>query len=91
LIFVSLIKIYFLVIFSNILFYCIASESFWELMLDCMYVMISEMLIDWTKHAFITRFNEINLSVYSDYVLSFAYDTAQSRHKKVNIHSLPNF
>lgn len=59
------------------------SESFWELMLDCMYVMISEMLIDWTKHAFITRFNEINLSVYSDYVLSFAYDTAQSRHKKV--------
>lgn len=60
------------------------SESFWELMLDCMYVMLSEMLIDWTKHAFITRFNEINLSVYSDYVLSFAYDTAQSRHKKVN-------
>ncbi|KAL4142554.1 hypothetical protein QTP88_004993 [Uroleucon formosanum] len=58
------------------------SESFWELMLDCMYVMVSEMLIDWTKHAFITRFNEISLSVYSDYVLSFAYDTAQSRHKK---------
>lgn len=54
-------------------------------MLDCMYVMISEMLIDWTKHAFITRFNEINLSVYSDYVLSFAYDTAQSRHEKVRI------
>lgn len=53
-------------------------------MLDCTYVMISEMLIDWTKHAFITRFNEINLSVYSDYVLSFAYDTAQSRHKKVD-------
>ncbi|CAH1716857.1 protein TAPT1 homolog [Aphis gossypii] len=58
------------------------SESFWELMLDCIYVMISEMLIDWTKHAFITRFNEINLSVYSDYILSFAYDTAQSRHRK---------
>lgn len=58
------------------------SDSFWELMLDCTYVMISEMLIDWTKHAFITRFNEINLSVYCDYVLSFAYDTAQSRHKK---------
>ncbi|XP_025197787.1 protein TAPT1 homolog [Melanaphis sacchari] len=58
------------------------SESFWELMLDCIYVMVSEMLIDWTKHAFITRFNEINLSVYSDYILSFAYDTAQSRHRK---------
>lgn len=55
-------------------------------MLDCMYVMISEMLIDWTKHAFITRFNEINLSVYCDYVLSFAYDTAQSRHEKVRIY-----
>ncbi|VVC32138.1 Tapt1 family [Cinara cedri] len=57
-------------------------ESFLDLMLDCAYVMISEMLIDWTKHAFITRFNEIHLSVYSDYVLSFAYDTAQSRHNK---------
>lgn len=65
-------------------FFSIILESFWELMLDCLYVMISEMLIDWTKHAFITRFNEINLSVYSDYVLSFAYDTAQSRHKKVS-------
>lgn len=71
----------FFVFFS---FNYIISDSFWELILDCTYVMISEMLIDWTKHAFITRFNEINLSVYSDYVLSFAYDTAQSRHKKVN-------
>lgn len=61
------------------------TDSFWGLMLDCTYVMLSEMLIDWTKHAFITRFNEINLSVYSDYVLSFAYDTAQSRHTKVCI------
>lgn len=50
-----------------------------------MYVMISEIIIDWTKHAFITRFNEINLSVYSDYLLSLAYDTAQSYNKKVNI------
>ncbi|XP_050543590.1 protein TAPT1 homolog [Daktulosphaira vitifoliae] len=58
------------------------SEYFWELMLDCTYVLVAEMLIDWTKHAFITRFNEINLSVYGDYVLSFAYDTAQSRHHK---------
>ncbi|XP_060860281.1 protein TAPT1 homolog [Metopolophium dirhodum] len=58
------------------------SESFWKLMLDCVYVMILEIIIDWTKHAFITRFNEINLSVYSDYLLSFAYDTAQSYNKK---------
>ncbi|KAL4127571.1 hypothetical protein QTP88_011738 [Uroleucon formosanum] len=58
------------------------SESFWKLMLYCMYVMISEIIIDWTKHAFITRFNEINLSVYSDYLLSLAYDTAQSYNKK---------
>jgi len=46
-------------------------------------VMILEIILDWTKHAFITRFNEINLSVYSDYLLSFAYDTAQSYNKKV--------
>jgi len=77
----------FFIIVLNILLYFIVSESFWELMLDCIYVMVSEMLIDWTKHAFITRFNEINLSVYSDYILSFAYDTAQSRHRKVIIHN----
>jgi len=61
------------------------SESFWELMLDCMYIMILEIIIDWMKHAFITRFNEINLSVYGDYLLSLAYDTVQSYDKKVNI------
>lgn len=61
------------------------SESFWVLMFDCMYVMILEIIIDWIKHAFITRFNEINLSVYNDYLLSFAYDTAQSHDKKVII------
>jgi len=61
------------------------SESFWELMFVCMHVMILEIIIDWMKHAFITRFNDINLSVYNDYLLNFAYDTAQSHDKKVNI------
>lgn len=61
------------------------SESFWELMLECMYILMLEIIIDWTKHAFITRFNEINLSVYNDYLLSLAYDTVQSYDKKVNI------
>lgn len=54
-------------------------------MLDCMYVMILEIFIDWSKYAFIIKLNEINSSVYSEYVLSLAYDTAQSRHQKVNI------
>lgn len=62
------------------------TESFCELMLNCMYILISEIIIDWLKHAFIVKFNEINLSVYNDYILNFANDTVQSYYKKVNIH-----
>ncbi|KAF0758972.1 protein TAPT1 [Aphis craccivora] len=58
------------------------SESFGELMLNCMYILISEVIIDWLKHAFITKFNEINLSVYNNYILNFAKDTVQSYYKK---------
>jgi hypothetical protein len=70
-------------------FYCYilyGTESFCELMLNCLYIMILEIIIDWTKHAFITRFNEIDLSVYNEYVLKFANDTVQSYYQKVNIH-----
>jgi hypothetical protein len=30
--------------------------------------MISEMLVDWLKHAFITKFNHIRPSVYERYI-----------------------
>lgn len=57
------------------------SERFWVLVPDCLMVLIAEMFVDWIKHAFITRFNELQLDVYRDYTISLAYDMAQTRQK----------
>ncbi|KAE9542400.1 hypothetical protein AGLY_003527 [Aphis glycines] len=71
-----------MVVVQTIKEYKWTSESFCELMLNCMYILVLEMIIDWLKHAFITKFNEINLSVYNDFILDFANDTVQSYYKK---------
>lgn len=46
---------------------------------DCIFLLLAEVLVDWVKHAFITRFNELSSTVYRDYTVSLAYDTAQTR------------
>ncbi|XP_014240836.1 protein TAPT1 homolog isoform X2 [Cimex lectularius] len=48
---------------------------------DCVQVIFCEILVDWIKHAFITRFNELPVDVYRDYTLSLAYDIAQTKQK----------
>lgn len=35
-----------------------------EMIPDLIMVMFAELLVDWLKHAFITKFNEINAEVY---------------------------
>lgn len=40
-----------------------------------------ELLIDWVKHAFITRFNELSSDVYKEFTISLAYDMTQTRQK----------
>ena len=35
------------------------TEHFWVLVPDMILVMLSEFVVDWVKHAFITKFNEI--------------------------------
>lgn len=56
-------------------------ERFWVLVPDCIMVLLAEILVDWIKHAFITRFNELQVDVYKDYTISLAYDMAQTRQK----------
>ena len=60
-------------------------ERFWVLVPDCLMVLFAEVLVDWIKHAFITRFNELPVDVYRDYTISLAYDMAQTRQKHVCI------
>ncbi|EAA07820.4 AGAP002775-PA [Anopheles gambiae str. PEST] len=57
------------------------SEQFFVMFPDCLYVMFTECLVDWIKHAFITRFNEIPCEVYREYTTSLAYDMTQTRQK----------
>lgn len=56
-------------------------ERFWVLLPDCCIVLLAEIFVDWVKHAFITRFNELQVDVYRDYTTSLAYDMAQTRQK----------
>lgn len=48
---------------------------------DCFSVLFTEILIDWIKHAFITRFNELPEYIYREYTTSLAYDMTQTRQK----------
>lgn len=57
------------------------SEQFFVMLPDCFWVMFTEFVVDWIKHAFITRFNEIPIEVYKEYTISLAYDVTQTRQK----------
>lgn len=55
------------------------SDRFAVLLPDCVILLFAEVLVDWVKHAFITRFNELPSTVYRDYTVSLAYDMTQAR------------
>ncbi|XP_034948710.1 protein TAPT1 homolog [Chelonus insularis] len=52
---------------------------------DCFILIVSELTVDWVKHAFISRFNEIPLTVFKEYTRSFAYDMVQSRQERTTL------
>lgn len=71
----------FIVVLQTMKEYLWKEERFWILAPDCVLVLAFEVIIDWVKHAFITRFNEIPYGVYREYTVSLAYDVAQTRQK----------
>ena len=63
------------------------TDSFWSLAPDCLYVFCAEFLVDWVKHAFITRFNpELSTDLYKVYTTNLAYDLAIT--KQTNVSSI---
>ncbi|XP_059172567.1 transmembrane anterior posterior transformation protein 1 homolog [Physella acuta] len=54
---------------------------------DAAIVMFVEIIVDWIKHAFITKFNELSASSYADFALGLAQDIATSQKK----HAFTNF
>lgn len=71
----------FIVVVQTMKEYGWKEESFWTLAPDCLLVLSAEFLVDWIKHAFITRFNEVSAEVYKDYTTFLAYDLAQTKQK----------
>ncbi|KAF5270315.1 hypothetical protein FQR65_LT05503 [Abscondita terminalis] len=76
-----LVVLLFVVMLQTMKEYSWKVDRFWVLLPDCVMVLIAEIFVDWIKHAFITRFNELQLDVYRDYTTSLAYDMAQTRQK----------
>ncbi|XP_015792413.1 protein TAPT1 homolog [Tetranychus urticae] len=56
-------------------------KHFWILMPYCFYIFISEFAVDWVKHCFVTRFNDISHEIYHSYTISLSYDIASSNLK----------
>ncbi|XP_017786959.1 PREDICTED: protein TAPT1 homolog [Nicrophorus vespilloides] len=71
----------FIVVLQTMKEYSWKSDRFWVLLPDCLIVLTAEIFVDWIKHAFITRFNDLQVDVYKDYTTSLAYDMAQTRQK----------
>lgn len=46
-------------------------------------IWLSECLIDWTKHCFISKFNRMHSNVYNKYISLLALDTVNT-HKTLN-------
>ncbi|CAG9537891.1 unnamed protein product [Cercopithifilaria johnstoni] len=57
-------------------------EHFVEMLPDLALVTIAEIIVDWLKHAFITKFNEIPAEVYQDFTITIAFDVIRSRGEK---------
>lgn len=56
-----------------------------DLLPDMVMLLLSEVIVDGTKHAFITKFNNISATVYKEYTVLMARDVITSRKKKVSL------
>ncbi|KAI6171162.1 hypothetical protein M3Y97_01069300 [Aphelenchoides bicaudatus] len=56
-------------------------EHLIEMLPDLFMVVIAEVIVDWLKHAFITKFNEISAEVYQDFTITLAFDVVKSHEK----------
>lgn len=59
-------------------------DDFCAMLCDYFWIFLAEFGVDWVKHAFVTRFNEISYEVYHQYTISIAYDLASSKLKSVS-------
>ena len=61
-----------------------SGNQIFSLLTDSFWILTAEVVVDWLKHCFVTRFNEISPDVYMDYNISLAYDLTSSKLKSVS-------
>ncbi len=70
-------------------------SQFWPLIDFIVVVFIVEFFVDWVKHGFILKFNELSSEVYREYTLSLAHDMVKTKQDIVSelfaIHCLRKF
>ncbi|MCL4126172.1 UNVERIFIED_CONTAM: hypothetical protein GTU68_009455 [Idotea baltica] len=71
----------FVVVIQTMKEYNWREERLWILLPDCLLVFGTELMIDWLKHAFITRFNDIPVDAYRHYTLLIASDLIMCKQK----------
>jgi hypothetical protein len=54
-------------------------NQFWPLIDFIVVVFVVEFFVDWVKHGFILKFNELSSEVYREYTLSLAMDMVKTK------------
>jgi len=54
-------------------------SQFWPLIDFIVVVFVVEFFVDWVKHGFILKFNELSSEVYREYILSLAHDMVKTK------------
>ncbi|CAF3150460.1 unnamed protein product [Rotaria socialis] len=54
-------------------------SQFWPLIDFIVVVFVVEFFVDWVKHGFILKFNELSSEVYREYILSLALDMVKTK------------
>ena len=54
-------------------------SQFWPLIDFIVVVFVVEFFVDWVKHGFILKFNELSSEVYREYTLSLAHDMVKTK------------
>ncbi|XP_001190526.2 transmembrane anterior posterior transformation protein 1 homolog isoform X1 [Strongylocentrotus purpuratus] len=71
----------FFVVLRNMAEFSWSFDHFCKMLPDVLMVLSAEVLIDWVKHAFISKFNALPASTYTEFRASLAYDMVISRKK----------
>ncbi|CAF2988836.1 unnamed protein product [Rotaria sp. Silwood2] len=64
-------------------------SQFWPLIDFIVVVFVVEFFVDWVKHGFILKFNELSSEVYREYILSLAHDMVKTKQDIVSSFNLP--